>query len=234
MATEPSTAPVAPAPRAPASSRGRRRLIAGLEVALAVAVVVAVRTLPSLVLLVLMAASLWLHREGLASLGMHRVPRAGRMVLQVLALTAAWTVLTIAVTMPLLEHLTGERQDVSQFVELKGDLVATLVLIVLSWTLAAIGEELAFRGFVQTRMRELLPTGTAGLVFAVLASSVLFGFIHTEQGAVGVALSAIDAVYFSVLRYRYRTLWAAVLAHGFGNTIGLTTYFLVGPVSGLW
>jgi membrane protease YdiL (CAAX protease family) len=36
------------------------------------------------------------------------------------------------------------------------------------------------------------------------------------------------------LRLHYRTLWAPVLAHGFNNTIGLVTFFLVGPVHGLW
>jgi hypothetical protein len=29
-------------------------------------------------------------------------------------------------------------------------------------------------------------------------------------------------------------LWAAVLAHGFNNTIGLVTFFFVGPIYGLW
>jgi membrane protease YdiL (CAAX protease family) len=37
-----------------------------------------------------------------------------------------------------------------------------------------------------------------------------------------------------VLRMRYRTLWAPVLAHGFNNSIGLTAYFLAGPMYGLW
>ena len=45
---------------------------------------------------------------------------------------------------------------------------------------------------------------------------------------------SLDAVAFSVLRYRYRTVWAAVLAHGFNNTIGFVALFLVGPVYGLW
>jgi membrane protease YdiL (CAAX protease family) len=68
----------------------------------------------------------------------------------------------------------------------------------------------------------------------VLVSSALFGLIHTEQGTVGVLLSAVDAVLFCALRLHYRSLWASVLAHGFSNTIGLTAYFLVGPVFALW
>jgi membrane protease YdiL (CAAX protease family) len=152
----------------------------------------------------------------------------------VLGLTIGWTVLQLALFMPLLEHLTGKRQDVSQFAEVEGDLGLLLVLLALSWTLAAFGEEFAYRGYVQTRMRDVLPLGTAGLVTAVVLSSVVFGLAHTEQGVIGVALTSLDAVFFSVLRYGYQTLWAAVLAHGFNNTIGLIAYFLAGPFYGLW
>lgn len=101
-------------------------------------------------------------------------------------------------------------------------------------TLAAFGEELAYRGFLQTRMREALPAGGVGLVVAVLTSSVVFGLAHSEQGVVGVGLVTVDAIFFSVLRYRYGTLWAAVHAHGFLNSIGLLAYFVSGPFYGLW
>jgi CAAX protease family protein len=63
---------------------------------------------------------------------------------------------------------------------------------------------------------------------------VFFGLAHSEQGVVGVVAVAIDAVAFSVLRYRYKTLWASVLAHGFNNTIGFVAFFLVGPIHGFW
>ena len=63
---------------------------------------------------------------------------------------------------------------------------------------------------------------------------MLFGLLHTEQGVVGVLLSTVDAVLFAGLRLWSGSVWAAVVAHGTGNTIGLVTVFLVGPVHGLW
>jgi membrane protease YdiL (CAAX protease family) len=63
---------------------------------------------------------------------------------------------------------------------------------------------------------------------------VLFGLGHTEQGLLGVVVVTLDACVWSVLRIHYRTLWAPVLAHGFNNTLGFITFFLVGPVHGLW
>ena len=69
---------------------------------------------------------------------------------------------------------------------------------------------------------------------AVALSSALFGLAHTEQGLVGILLATSDAIFFSALRYRYRTVWASVLAHGFLNSIGLVAYFVAGPFYGLW
>ena len=77
------------------------------------------------------------------------------------------------------------------------------------------------------------PTAVGGTV-AVVLSSLLFGLAHSEQGLVGVTLATIDGAFFSLLRLRYASLWAAVLAHGYLNSIGLITYFVVGPVYGLW
>ena len=117
---------------------------------------------------------------------------------------------------------------------LEGDAARLAVLLALSWTLAAIGEELAFRGFVLTRVTDVVGPSTLGVVAGVLVSSALFALIHTEQGTVGVTLAFLDALFYAALRLHCRSLWAAVLAHGFNNTIGMTAYFLVGPVSALW
>jgi len=212
----------------------RRRWVSGAEVALGSIVVLLDVLLPTLVLLLMASVSLAVRRVGPAALGLVRSAHPARMAVEVLGWTVAWTLLELALVIPVAEHLTGRRQDVSEFAELQGNLGLTLALIGLSWTLAAVGEEVAYRGYLLTRMREALPSSKVGVVAAVLGSAVLFGMAHTEQGVVGVLVTAADAVVFTALRYRYRTLWAAVLAHGCNNTIGLTAYFLVGPIHGLW
>ena len=74
----------------------------------------------------------------------------------------------------------------------------------------------------------------ARLAAAVVLSSFLLGLLHTEYGIVGVLVSAVDGVFYNVLRYRYKTLWAPILAHGLIDTIGFVSFFLIGPVYGLW
>jgi membrane protease YdiL (CAAX protease family) len=192
--------------------------------------------LPTLVLLAMAALSLAVRREGPGTLGLHRAP-AGRLVATALAFAAVWSVFQLAVTLPVANHVSGSRQDLSAFDDLQGNVGMLALLLVLSWTLAAVGEEVAYRGFLLTRLREALG-GVVGartaLVGAVLVSSVLFGLAHTEQGWIGVTVVALDGIAFAWLRLRCGTLWAAVLAHGFNNTLGFVTFFLVGPVHGLW
>jgi membrane protease YdiL (CAAX protease family) len=74
----------------------------------------------------------------------------------------------------------------------------------------------------------------AAVAAAVVLSSAVFGLIHTEQGLVGVLLATIDGVFFAWLRLRFASLWASVIGHGTGNTIGMVAFFLVGPVAPLW
>ena len=209
------------------------RIAAAVEVALAAAAVLLDLLIPTLVLLAMAVLSLIIRREGPRTLGLVRPARPVLLAAKVFGLCVMWTLLVLALFMPVLEHLTGEQRDVSQFAPLEGNWRLLLFMLLLSWTLAAVGEEFAFRGYVQTRIREVLP-GSLGVLIAVLLSSVLFGLLHTEQGVIGVALTTIDAIYFSVLRYRFHTLWAAILAHGFNNTIGMVSFYIAGPFHGLW
>jgi membrane protease YdiL (CAAX protease family) len=218
-----------------AGSRQQRTwaIVAAAEVLLASAAVLLDLFIPTLVLLGLALVSLLIRRQGPSSLGLHRPARAHRLVIEVVGLSIAWILLTLALLMPVAEHLTGQRRDVSQFTAVEDNLGLLLFLLLMTWTLAAVGEELAYRGYLQTRIRQALPAERSGLVIAVLLSSILFGLAHTEQGLVGVLLTTSDAIFFSILRYRYRTVWASVLAHGFINSSGLLAYFIAGPFYGL-
>jgi CAAX protease family protein len=213
---------------------GRCTALTVVELALAVGAVLIDLFLPALVLVALAGVSLLVRREPLSTLGFHRLSPLTRRLLEVAAITVAWTALMFLVVMPVVEHVTGERQDVSQFAELEGDVSFFLTLIALTWTLAAVGEELAFRGFLLTRITDLIGTSLAARSGAIVVVALLFASIHDEQGIAGMVLVFVDAVFYGVLRYAYRSLWAPIVAHGLGNTIGLTTYFLLGPVQTLW
>ena len=175
-----------------------------------------------------------LRRRGPSSLGFHRVSRPWQLVAQMLTFALAWTLLNAAVLIPLTNQLSGTRQDVSAFADLEGDLTLLVLYLTASWVLAAFCEEVAFRGYLLTRLTDLLGPGRLRQLVAVLGSSALFGILHTEQGVVGIVAAALAGAVFSVLRYRFRTLWAPILAHGFDDTIGFTWFFFFGPFYGIW
>lgn len=226
--------PTADPPLAARRQGGRWSVLAAIEVALAVAAIIVDRIVPALVLVILAAASLGVRREPLSTLGWHRVDRPARFALQVLGFTVAWTAVQLSLVMPILNHATGGRQDLSQFAGLRGDVALLAGFLALTWTLAAFGEELAYRGYLQTRIGDLLGDRRWPVIAAVVITSVLFGAAHSEQGAIGIAVTFLDGCFFSYLRVRYNSLWAPILAHGLNNTIGLTAFFLIGPVYGLW
>lgn len=207
---------------------------AGLELAVAVAAVALDLLIPALVIVVVGALSLAIRRQSPASWGFHRLPAPIRTAGVVALLVAGWSILQVGVFMPVLERVTGETQDFGVFDDLKGNLGLLVVLVLASWILGALVEETAFRGLVVTRITDLLAGRDAAKVVAVLGAALLFAAIHTEQGLVGVAVTFLDGLFFGWLRFHFRSVWAAVLAHGFSNTLGLLVFFTWGPMGGLW
>ena len=217
----------------PARHRRWWAVVTALEVIAAGTAIALDLLVPTFILLAMAVLSLRLRHAGFASLGFHRAP-PGPLVARMFLFAAAWSVFQLAVTMPVANHVSGSRTDLSDFASIEGNVGVLLGYLLLGWTLAAVGEELAYRGYLQSRIRECFGSGRAGLVVAILGSSLLFGFAHSEQGLIGVVVITLDAIAFSVVRYRCRTLWASVLAHGFNNSIGFVAFFIVGPVYGLW
>jgi CAAX protease family protein len=209
-------------------------VVAAAEVAGAAAAVLADLVIPSLVMVAMAAVSLVVRRQGLGSLGLRRVDGASVLAVKMLIVAAVWSLVQLSVTMPLANHVSGRKQDLSGFVDLQGDAGLLAVLLLFGWTLGAFAEELAYRGYLQTRLAQALGSGRVAVVVAVLISSVLFGVAHSEQGAIGVLLVTLDGIVFSAVRHRYHSVWAAVLAHGFNNTLGFITFFFIGPVYGFW
>ena len=205
-----------------------------VEVVLAVTAVLLDLFLPAVVLTVMAGVSLAVRRESPSTLGFHRLPHPGRQLAQVAALALAWTTIVFLLVMPVTEHLTGSTQDTSEFADLEGNLPLLLLFVALSWTLAALVEELAFRGYLLTRITDLAGTSPLVRSAAVVAVALLFALIHGEQGITGMVLVFVDAVFFGWLRYAYRSLWASVVAHGVSNTVGMVAFFLVGPFSAPW
>lgn len=211
------------------------KLISIVELLIAGTLIVLDLFIPTIIILGIIAVSLLIRKEKLQTLGFRKNISWLNMMMTILVLVVIWTLLHLSVFMPVLNHLTGTTQDLSAFENLKGNFNQLLFFLLLTWTLAAFGEEIVYRGYLQKRILDLFGDTRTGIILAVGISSLLFGLAHTEQGTIGVILTFLDAIFFSLIKIHYdNNLWAAIFAHGTSNTIGLVGFFIFGPVYGLW
>ena len=126
--------PRAEAVHAPAVSSRRGRAWAIVAAAEAIGAAVAVLhdlLIPSLVMLAMAVVSLAIRREGLWSLGLKRVHGASGLALKMLVVAAVWSLVQLSVTMPIANHMSGEKQDLSGFEDLEGNLGVLALMLIL-------------------------------------------------------------------------------------------------------
>ena len=101
-----------------------------------------------------------------------------------------------------------------------------LIGLLIVWTFAAFGEEIAYRGYLLTRAAEIGRQTTAPYWVGIVLISVLFGYGHYYKGPAGVLDSGVAGL---VLGAAYmlagRNLWASILAHGFIDTFAVFALF---------
>ena len=87
---------------------------------------------------------------------------------------------------------------------------------------AGVGEEIAFRGFALL----LLASWTGSIWFAVLWTSLAFGWIHAYQGGVGRLRASLLGMVLAMPVVLSWGLWPSILAHTWIDWIG---GFILGP-----
>ena len=178
-------------------------------------------------LLLLGCLSLWLRQSGWREIGLGRPASWRRTILAGVAIFLPWAALDWWVVIPLVTRLTGQSIDLSEFASVRGNLGALLTWVALSWTLAAFGEEMVWRGYLLNRLADLLGRSRAGWVLSLMVMGLLFGWGHNVQGTAGLLLNIYDGLAFGVLYLASgRNLWLTVIQHGLGNTLGFVLIYL--------
>lgn len=198
--------------------------IGGLALADAAGVVPLSRT-PFLLLICWV--SLRYRRQRWRDIGLALPPRAARAVATGVAAGLALEVLAIVVTTPLIASITGRLPDHSDLQELVGNLPLLVLLIVVSWILAAFGEEIAFRGYLMTRLAEAFGGTSAAWIASLLVASLYFGIGHATQGVTGIVQESFSGLLLGVLfLVTGRNLTVPIVAHGVSNTLALVLIYL--------
>jgi membrane protease YdiL (CAAX protease family) len=140
------------------------------------------------------------------------------------AIGAVYTLLQLVFWGPLINRITGfAPADVSAFYFIRHNLVHFLLLLVLAWTWVIPYEEIMFRGFILTKLQQLLPEGKWNFFFSGVLSSFLFGFYHIQEGYSAVTGITIGAFFVTWLCRVFKgNLWYLVFFHAVADTIMLT------------
>jgi CAAX protease family protein len=135
--------------------------------------------------------------------------------------------LELFVTQPLLVKLTGKMPDFSDLGELHGNWKLTLLFVALSWTLAAFGEEMVYRGYLMNRVAGLFRNPKIAWTISLVVVSFTFGLGHIDQGITGQVENMIDGLLLGVIFLATGcNMWAAIIAHGVTDTVDILLMYL--------
>jgi membrane protease YdiL (CAAX protease family) len=139
----------------------------------------------------------------------------------------AMELLELFVTQPLLVRLLHKWPDLSAFRPLAGNWKVLAISIPLVWVLAALGEELVYRGYLMNRMADLFGPTRTGWGMSLIIVSGVFGLAHFGQGATGQIENVIAGLLLGgVYLLGGRKLAVPILAHGVQDTIDVLLIFL--------
>ena len=135
--------------------------------------------------------------------------------------------LELFVTQPLLVKITGKMPDLSDLGEMHGNWKLLQVFLALTWTLAAFGEEMVYRGYLMNRVAGLLRNPKVAWTISLIAVSFVFGLSHIDQGITGQVENMIDGLLLGAIFLATGcNLWAAIIAHGVTDTIDILLLYL--------
>ena len=135
--------------------------------------------------------------------------------------------LELFVTQPLLVKLTGRKPDFTDFLALHGNLKVLLLGLVFTWTLAAFGEEMVWRGYLMNRVAGLVGRSRrVAWIISLILVNVAFGVAHRYQGLTGILDEALMGIIFALVYLASRrNLTCVIVAHGIADTIDALLFF---------
>ncbi|MFC1784064.1 CPBP family intramembrane glutamic endopeptidase [Candidatus Neomarinimicrobiota bacterium] len=128
---------------------------------------------------------------------------------------------------PIIEELFSGQRNLERFSDVEGSTISFVMLLITNWTLAAFGEEFAYRILLMRGLSYVFGDSRSAQISALILQSIMFGLIHAYQGPTGIVGSAFSGLVFgTVILIGRWSIWPATLAHGANNTIGIIALYL--------
>ena len=171
--------------------------------------------------------SLRWRKLGWRDVGLARPANWRRTITIGIACGLGMELLELFVTQPLLVKLFGKMPDLSDLGEMKGNWKALLLFLALTWTLAAFGEEMVYRGYLMNRVAGLFRNPKVAWTISLIVVSFAFGLGHIDQGVTGQVENMINGLLLGTIFLATGcNLWAAIIAHGVTDTLDIVLLYL--------
>ena len=178
-------------------------------------------------LLLLCWGSLRLRRLRWRDIGFARPPNMRRAIAVGVVAGLAIELFAINITTPWIASVTGTEPDVSDLHDVVGNWKLLLIFFLLNWTLAAFGEELAFRGYLMNRVADAFGRTRVAWIISLAVVSVYFGIGHGTQGVAGIVQESLSGCWLGVFFLASgRNLTVPIVAHGVSNSLALVLIYL--------
>jgi membrane protease YdiL (CAAX protease family) len=207
------------------------RGVSAIEVGLGAFIVIAhnvFHVVPNevIVLSVLGLISIRIRDGRCSAMGFKRPPSWSRVLLIALAAAALRLLLGQFVVEPITGFFWPKPSVPELANEITGNVKIALFALLLVWTFAAFGEEIAYRGYLLTRAADVGRRSAAAYWIGIVLVSILFAYGHYYKGASGVIDSGVAGLILgTAYMLAGRNLWASILAHGFIDTFGVIDAF---------
>jgi CAAX protease family protein len=164
----------------------------------------------------------WFKQVGWSDLGLYR-PESWSKTIKM----ALFAMLIVQAVGTLQFFLSKSPPDLSSY-EQGLTLWALLGWIVISWTTAAFGEEIIWRGFFMKQIARLFgEQKRSSWVIGLVLSSIGFGLAHFHQGLGGIlGAGFVGLVYGILFLVSGRNLWGPIIAHGLTGTTSFILLYL--------
>ena len=131
------------------------------------------------------------------------------------------------ISQPFLVRVLHQQPDLSLLSAVRGNLKVLAILVALAWTLAAVGEEVVYRGYLMNRVAELFKPGATATAIGLATMSIVFGFAHAYQGVSGIIDEGFMGLLLGMMYLAGgRNLMIPIIAHGVQDTIDVVLLYL--------
>lgn len=177
-------------------------------------------------LLLLAWLSLWLRQMTWKTVGLRKPNNWFKSVAAGIAVGTLAVLFGILVISPLFRS-TGQVPSTDVLSSLQGDFPLYILLIITTWLLGAILEEMVYRGYLLNRLTDVLGHSRLGWIISIILSAITFSLAHGRYELRFVSTSFLAGVIEGWLYLTgQRNLWLPIIFHGTTNTISITMAFL--------